>query len=149
MEVVYRRCCGIDVHKDFITACVLVNEPGKQREVRKKEFRTYWSDLQKLKLWLYALESRTGCYGIDRRLLETGLECPGGSLSAAFGKPVPYAEHSRTEDRPERLRMDQRPAGTRAVEAQFCAPATGTRVEGSDTLSGETDGGTQPSPRPH
>ena len=35
MEVVYRRCCGIDVHKDFITACVLVNEPGKQREVRK------------------------------------------------------------------------------------------------------------------
>jgi transposase len=54
MEVVYRRCCGIDVHKDFITACVLVNEPGKQREVRRKEFRTYWSDLQKLKLWLYA-----------------------------------------------------------------------------------------------
>jgi transposase len=54
MEVVYRRCCGIDVHKDFVTACVLVNEPGKQREVRKKEFRTYWSDLQKLKLWLYA-----------------------------------------------------------------------------------------------
>ena len=41
MEVVYRRCCGIDIHKDFITACVLVNEPGKQREVRKKEFRTY------------------------------------------------------------------------------------------------------------
>jgi hypothetical protein len=33
---------------------VLVNEPGKQREVRKKEFRPYWSDLQKLKLWLYA-----------------------------------------------------------------------------------------------
>lgn len=54
MEVVYRRCCGIDVHKDFVTACVLVNDPGKQREVRKKEFRTYWSDLQKLKLWLYA-----------------------------------------------------------------------------------------------
>jgi transposase len=54
MEVVYRRCCGIDVHKDSVTACVLVNEPGKQREVRKKEFRTYWSDLQKLKLWLYA-----------------------------------------------------------------------------------------------
>ena len=54
MEVVYRRCCGIDVHQDFLTACVLVNEPGKPREVRKKEFRTYWSDLQKLKLWLYA-----------------------------------------------------------------------------------------------
>ena len=41
MEVVYRRYCGIDVHKDFITA--LVNEPDKPHEVRKKEFRTYWS----------------------------------------------------------------------------------------------------------
>jgi hypothetical protein len=48
MEVAYRRCCGIDVHKDFITACVLVNELGKQREVRKQKFRTCWSDLQKL-----------------------------------------------------------------------------------------------------
>ena len=53
MEVVYRRCCGMDVHKDAVTACVLINEPGREREVRKKEFRTYWSDLQKLKLWLY------------------------------------------------------------------------------------------------
>jgi hypothetical protein len=51
---VCRRCCDIDVHKDLVTACVLVNEPGKQREVRKKECRTYCSDLQKLKLWLYA-----------------------------------------------------------------------------------------------
>ena len=85
MEVVYRRCCGIDVHKDFITACVLVNDPGKQREVRKKEFRTYWSDLQKLKLWLYAskveqvaMES-TGVYW---KPVWNVLE---GSLSAAFG----------------------------------------------------------------
>lgn len=54
MEVVYRRCCGIDVHKDSVTACVLIHQSGKEREVRKKEFRTYWSDLQKLKLWLYA-----------------------------------------------------------------------------------------------
>jgi hypothetical protein len=29
MEVVYRRCCGIDVHKDSITACVPVNAAGK------------------------------------------------------------------------------------------------------------------------
>ena len=63
MEVVYRRCCGIDIHKDFITACVLVNEPGKQRELRKNEFRTYWSDLQKLQLWLYA--SKAEQVGMD------------------------------------------------------------------------------------
>src|SRR5262249_16466917 len=146
MEIVYRRCCGIDVHKDFITACVLVNEAGKHREVRKKEFRTYWSDLQKLKLWLYAskveqvaMESTAVYWKPVWNVLE-------GSLPAAFGEPAPHAEHSRTEDRPERLRMDQRSGGPRAAEAQFRAPATGTGVEGSDTLSGETGGGTQPSP---
>jgi transposase len=54
MEVVYRRCCGIDVHKDAVTVCVLVMGEAGRREARKKEFRTYWKDLQRLKLWLYA-----------------------------------------------------------------------------------------------
>jgi hypothetical protein len=35
MEVVYRRCCGIDIHKDFITACVLVNEPPTSCRTRR------------------------------------------------------------------------------------------------------------------
>lgn len=68
MEVVYRRCCGIDVHKDAVTVCVLVMGEDSRREVRKKEFRTYWKDLQRLKMWLYsskveavAMES-TGVY---------------------------------------------------------------------------------------
>ena len=68
MQVVYSRSCGLDVHKDQITACVLVlGEEGK-RQVRIKEFRTYRKDLQRLKLWLYsckvahvAMES-TGIY---------------------------------------------------------------------------------------
>lgn len=54
MQVVYSRCRGLDVHKDEITACVLVFDEKGQRQVRKKEFRTYWKDLQRLKLWLYA-----------------------------------------------------------------------------------------------
>lgn len=54
MQVVYSRCCGLDVHKDELTACVLVIDNKGQRQIRKKEFRTYWKELQRLKLWLYA-----------------------------------------------------------------------------------------------
>ena len=54
MQVVYSRCCGLDVHKDQITACVLVFEGKSERQIRKKEFRTYWKELQRLKMWLYA-----------------------------------------------------------------------------------------------
>ena len=53
MKVLYCRCCGLDVHKDSITACILVLVNG-QRQVRIKEFKTYWKELQKLKLWLYS-----------------------------------------------------------------------------------------------
>jgi transposase len=54
MQVVYRRCCGLDVHKDCVTACVLVLGEHGEREIRKKEFPTFWKGLQNLKLWLYA-----------------------------------------------------------------------------------------------
>ena len=54
MQVVYSRCCGLDVHKDSLTACVLVFDEHGRRQVRKKEFPTYWQQLQRLKLWLYA-----------------------------------------------------------------------------------------------
>jgi hypothetical protein len=50
----YSRCCGIDVHKDSVTACVLVYADGKEPEVRKKEFRTHFRALGNLRWWLFA-----------------------------------------------------------------------------------------------
>jgi len=72
MEVVYRRCCGLDVHKDSITACVLVLDGKGQREVRTKEFQTYWKELQRLKLWLYA----------------SNVECVAMESTGVYWKPV-------------------------------------------------------------
>ncbi len=54
MQILYSRCCGIDVHKDSVTACVLVYAEGKEPEVRKKEFRTHFKALGNLRLWLFA-----------------------------------------------------------------------------------------------
>jgi transposase len=44
----------LDVHKDQVTACVLVLGENGQREVRTREFATHWRELQNLKMWLYA-----------------------------------------------------------------------------------------------
>lgn len=54
MEVVYRRCCGLDVHQASVTACVLAFGQGGKREARKKQFGTDRKSLQQLRLWLYA-----------------------------------------------------------------------------------------------
>jgi transposase len=68
MHVVYPYCCGLDVHKRSITACVLLSEAGGkgQREIRR--FGTMTRDLLELADWLQsqqvthvAMES-TGVY---------------------------------------------------------------------------------------
>ena len=52
MEVVYRCCCGIDVHKNLIVACL--REGGRQ-EVR--EFGTMTGEIKALANWL----TEAGC----------------------------------------------------------------------------------------
>lgn len=54
MEVVYERCCGVDVHKKMVVACLIrPDETGqKQREVRT--FGTSTQELLLLRDWLEA-----------------------------------------------------------------------------------------------
>src|SRR5579863_4403147 len=55
MEVVYERCCGLDVHKKSVTACVLITEAdGVKKSVRT--FPTMTADLLALSDWLTTLQ---------------------------------------------------------------------------------------------
>ncbi len=49
MDTIYERCCGLDIHKDSITAC---HRTGRQRELRT--FGTRTKDLRELRDWLLA-----------------------------------------------------------------------------------------------
>jgi transposase len=51
MEVLYTRCCGLDVHKETVAACLRVVMDGKAvKEVRT--FATTTADLISLSVWL-------------------------------------------------------------------------------------------------
>jgi transposase len=54
MEVMMGRCCGIDVHKSKLTACLMVSKPNGKAEKTIKTFSTMTSDLLALKDWLEA-----------------------------------------------------------------------------------------------
>lgn len=56
LSVVHPVCCGIDVHKKIVVACVL--SPGNDGKVEKaiKEFGTFTDDLFELKEWLLEFE---------------------------------------------------------------------------------------------
>ena len=54
MDVVHERCCGLDVHKQTVVACVIVPSSGRLplRDVRT--FGTMTADLLELADWLKA-----------------------------------------------------------------------------------------------
>lgn len=68
MEVVYRHCAGLDVHKKTVVACRVTRDPAGQRVSETRTFGTMTSTLQEMSDWLgegdvthVAMES-TGSY---------------------------------------------------------------------------------------
>jgi len=52
MEVLYPRCCGLDVHKKSITACVLRAEVKGKAQKEKRRFGSFTQELLKMTDWL-------------------------------------------------------------------------------------------------
>jgi len=67
MEVIYERCCGLDVHKDSITACLIA---GGRKAIQT--FGTVTEDLMKLMDWVK----------------ENGVQCVAMESTGPYWKPV-------------------------------------------------------------
>jgi transposase len=55
VDIVVERCCGLDVHKDTVVACVRTPGKGGKREKQVRTFGTMTVDLLGLRDWLVAL----------------------------------------------------------------------------------------------
>jgi hypothetical protein len=79
VEVVYQRCCGLDIHKKMIVACLIIVAADGKRRKQIRTFGTTTAAFLELLDWLKA----AGCthigmehayrHGGDRRVLETNL----------------------------------------------------------------------------
>ena len=45
MEIVHARCCGLDVHKKSVVACVLISQPDGLIKRQVRTFKTMTGDL--------------------------------------------------------------------------------------------------------
>jgi transposase len=52
MRVVHERCCGLDVHKKTVVACVLITQPDSTVQRQVRTFSTMTGDLLALADWL-------------------------------------------------------------------------------------------------
>jgi transposase len=72
MRIVSARCCGLDVHKKSITACVLIRDAAGNTQQEIRRFGTMTRDLLELADWLH-----------DRQVTQVAMESTG-----IYWKPV-------------------------------------------------------------
>jgi transposase len=58
MEVLYPRCCGVDVHKKFLVACLLTIDENGQPHKELRRFSTMTADLLACVDWLEQAQCR-------------------------------------------------------------------------------------------
>ena len=54
LKIIYPICCGIDVHKKFVVACIASTDDRGITTYRSSRFSTFTSGLVKLSGWLYS-----------------------------------------------------------------------------------------------
>lgn len=108
MSKTYRRCCGMDVHKETVVVCVLPPD-GEQGKPIKKVYETFRNELARMRAWLkllkvtaIAMES-TGVYW---RPIWNMLEGHGFELLLANPQQV-KALHGRKSDKRDAERIAQ------------------------------------------
>ncbi|MGF7185632.1 transposase [Desulfitispora alkaliphila] len=60
LKIVYPICCGIDVHKTFVVACIASTDKGVTTYKRRR-FSTYTKGLKQLLQWLYENDCKDVC----------------------------------------------------------------------------------------
>ncbi len=61
VEIVYPVCCGMDVHKSFLVACIAVTDERSHTEHHIRRFSTFTGDLRRLSNWLASYNCRDVC----------------------------------------------------------------------------------------
>ena len=100
MRIVYARCCGLDVHKKSISACLLTPDERGETQQQLRRFGTMTRDLLELSDWLtgngvthVAMES-TGVYW---KPIWNILEAAGFTLTLANAQHVKNVPGKKTD----------------------------------------------------
>lgn len=61
LKIVYPICCGMDVHKSFLVACIASTDQRGVTSYKSKRFSTFTGDLRRLAAWLVENDCRDVC----------------------------------------------------------------------------------------
>src|SRR5258708_14418242 len=105
MDVLHSRCCGLDVHKSSISACILLREAGRGQK-HQRRFGAMTQELQEVAEWLrqfgvsqVAMESSGVYWKPVWNILE-------GQFTVVLANAQAHQECAGSQDRPEGRGMD-------------------------------------------
>ena len=61
LKIVYPICCGMDVHKSFLVACIASTSERGVTTYKSKRFSTFTGDLRRCAVWLAENNCRDVC----------------------------------------------------------------------------------------
>lgn len=61
LKIVYPVCCGMDVHRGFLIACIAATNAQGVTEYQSRRFSTYTGSLRELRDWLLANDCKDVC----------------------------------------------------------------------------------------
>lgn len=88
MEVLHARCCGIDVHKASLVACLRVQD-GRRRHAEVQSFGTTTAEILRLHAWL----SAAGCTHVAMESTGVYWQPVFNLLEGSFGVVLANAHH--------------------------------------------------------
>ena len=139
MEVVYERCCALDVHKDKIVACLLT--PGERGRAKRelRVFGTFTRDILSMGDWL----AEAGCTHVAMESTGVYWRPIYQRLFGFFELVVANAQHlrsgARTQNRCQRRRVDCRSVATWFTLAQFSSSSGSAGAEAVDPAASLVD----------
>lgn len=61
LKIVYPICCGMDVHKSFVVACIASTNDHGVTTYKSKRFSTFTGDLRRCAAWLAENDCKDVC----------------------------------------------------------------------------------------
>ena len=60
-KIFRKNCCGLDVHKTWIYACIGITDDNQRTVYHEARFSSFTKDLQRLSLWLQSHQCSDVC----------------------------------------------------------------------------------------
>ena len=60
LKIVYKNCCGMDIHKSFVVACIATTNDQGVTTYKSRRFSTFTGDLRRCAVWL----AENGCVDV-------------------------------------------------------------------------------------